>query len=73
MKLNPPAIVRTVLYIATLVGTPLVAYLNAKGYVGSLEVSFWSAEVAVVTGLAALNTPSAQDVADGDAPLPPPR
>lgn len=56
MSLNPSKTVRAILYVLTAVGTPLVAYLNAKGIIGSLEVSFWSAEVAVVTGLAALNT-----------------
>lgn len=56
MTLNPSRSVRVVLYVITLVGTPLVAYLNARGIIGSLEVTLWSAEVAVATGLAALNT-----------------
>lgn len=55
ITLNPPRWLRAVLYVVTAVGTPLVAYLNAKGVVGELEVAFWSAEVAVTTGLAALN------------------
>ena len=58
MPLNPSARLRAAMYVLTALGTPLVAYLNAKGVLGSLEVSFWSAEVAVVTGLAALNTSS---------------
>lgn len=62
MNLNPPRRVRLALYLLTVLGTPLVAYLNAKGILGALEVSFWSAEVAVVTGLAALNTSNPTDV-----------
>lgn len=59
MTLNPSRTVRVVIYLVTALGTPLVAYLNARGIIGSLEVSFWSAEVAVATGLAALNVNSA--------------
>lgn len=55
MNLNPPSKVRAVLYVLTSVGTPLVAYLSAKHVLGDLEVTLWSAEVAVVSGLAALN------------------
>jgi hypothetical protein len=58
MTVNPPRRVRIALYLITVLGTPLIAYLNAKGILGSLEVTLWSAEVAVVTGLAALNTTS---------------
>lgn len=56
MPLNPPRRVRAALYVLTAIGTPVVAYLNAKGYIGSLEVGLWSAEVAAASGLAALNT-----------------
>ena len=45
------------LYIATLVGTPVVVYHQAKGYIGDLELGLWGAEVTAVTGLAALNVP----------------
>lgn len=55
MKLNLPYRVRVVAYIATAIGTPIIAYLNARHFIGSLEVALWSAEVAVVGGLAALN------------------
>lgn len=61
MPLNPPRRVRLVAYIITVLGTPLVAYLNAKGILGSLEVTFWSAEVAVVGGLAAINATDKSD------------
>lgn len=56
MTANPSRKIRLALYLLTALGTPLVAYLNAKGVLGALEVSFWSAEVAVVMGLAGLNT-----------------
>lgn len=58
MNLNPPRRFRAGAYIITAVGTPVVAYLQAKGIIGDLEVILWSAEVAVVSGLAALNTGS---------------
>lgn len=44
---------RKALYVITAVGTPVVAYLNAIHVIGSLEVTLWSAEVAVIAGLAA--------------------
>lgn len=55
MSLNPPYKVRAVLYILTALGTPLVAYLSAKGLIGNLEVALWSAEVTVVNIMASLN------------------
>lgn len=56
MTLNPPRRVRAVLYVITLVGTPIAAYLKFKGYIGDAELALWGSEVTVVTGLAALNT-----------------
>ncbi|AKU15735.1 hypothetical protein [Luteipulveratus mongoliensis] len=58
MTLNLSPKVRKVAYVATAVGAPVVAYLNAKGYIGELEVALWSGEVAVVNILAALNVPA---------------
>jgi hypothetical protein len=58
MKFNPSQNVRLFLYIFTAVGTPVVAYLKAKGYIGDLEMILWSAEVTVISGLAALNVKS---------------
>lgn len=55
MKFNPSSRVRALLYVLTGVGTPLVAYLASKGVIGDLEVSLWSAEVTVVSAMAALN------------------
>lgn len=55
MKLNIPYRVRAGIYILTAVGTPVVAYLSAIHIIGDLEVTLWSAEVAVASGLAVLN------------------
>lgn len=55
MTTNFPPRVRLALYVLTALGTPIVAYLNAKHIVGSLEVSLWSAEVTAVGSLAAFN------------------
>lgn len=55
MKLNPNPKLRKALYVITALGTPLVAYLLAKGIIGDLEVALWSGEVAVVSALAAFN------------------
>ena len=56
MSINVPYRVRAVLYVLTALGTPVVAYLFAKGIIGDLEVTLWSAEVAVVSAIAAFNT-----------------
>ena len=56
------ATIRRSLYVLTAVGTPLVAWAGARGWIGDLEVTLWSAEVAVISGLAALNTPGTQTV-----------
>lgn len=55
MKLNVPPKVRAALYVLTALGTPLIAYLFAKGFIGELEVTLWAAEVTAVNALAALN------------------
>lgn len=55
MSVNLPPRVRVLLYILTALGTPLMAYLLAKGIIGELEMTLWSAEVTVVTGMAAFN------------------
>lgn len=62
MKLNPTPKVRLALYLVTLLGTPLVGYLESKGVIGSLEVAFWLAEVTVVSGMAAFNVTPNQDI-----------
>lgn len=58
MNLNLPAKVRRALYAFTVLGTPVVAYLQVKGLIGDPEAVLWAAEVTVVSALAALNTPA---------------
>lgn len=55
MRINLPDRVRAAVYVLTALLTPVIAYLFAKHYIGELEVTLWSAEVAVVTAMAALN------------------
>lgn len=55
MRLNIPYRVRAILYVVAAVATPVVVYLKAKGVIGDLETTLWSALVTAVTGLAALN------------------
>lgn len=56
MQVNLPPRVRLALYVLTALGTPVAAYLFAKEIIGELELALWSAEVAVVTAMAAFNT-----------------
>ena len=56
MTINVPYRIRAALYILTAIGTPVIAYLFAKDILGELEVALWSAEVTVVSALAAFNT-----------------
>lgn len=56
MTITIPAKVRQALYIFTALGTPVVMYLVAKGFIGEVEMTLWSAEVLVVAGLAAFKT-----------------
>ncbi len=54
--MNIPHKTRAALYIFTAVGSPIIAYLLAKGVIGELEVILWSAEVTAISALAAFNT-----------------
>lgn len=56
MTFNPPAKVRAILYVATAVGSVVVAYLKVKGYIGDAEIALWGGLVTVVNSMAALNT-----------------
>lgn len=59
MKLNLPRKIRALLYVITIVGSPIMTYLLSLGLIGDLEMSLWSSEVAVVATIAGLNlTPS---------------
>lgn len=55
MRVNLPDKVRAGLYVVIALGTPLVAYLLAKGTISELEVGLWSGLVTAVSGMAALN------------------
>lgn len=55
MNLNPSSKVRLVIYLTSGVGSLVVAYLQAKGYIGEVEVSLWAGVVALVNGLSAYN------------------
>ncbi len=56
LSLSPK--VRVLLYVLTVIGTPVVVYLKAKGIIGDLELILWGAEVTAVSGLAAFNVPT---------------
>lgn len=55
MNINPSPGVRKALYALTAIGTPVVVYLQAKGYIGATEVALWGAEVTVVSAMAGFN------------------
>lgn len=70
--MNISARTRQIIYVVTAIGTPVVAWLNARGWIGDLEAGLWSAEVAVVGGLAAVKAAdpappvAAEDAQAGD-------
>jgi hypothetical protein len=74
VKINPPPWLRATLYIATAVGTPVVLYAQAKGWIGDLELTLWGAEVTVVSALAGFNVtntaapeiPAGTEVGEGE-------
>lgn len=70
MKLNPPHRVRAAIYLATVIGTPVMVYLQAKGWIGPDEFILWGAEVTAVSGMAALNAKSSRRAPRGDAQRP---
>lgn len=55
MNLTLPSKVRAGLYVLTALGSPVMAYLLAKGVIGELELSLWSGLVTAVGSMAALN------------------
>lgn len=61
MRINLPSKVRVMFYVLTALGTPVTAYLLAKGIIGELEVSLWSGLVTAVTSMAALNVSTPKD------------
>lgn len=62
-----PCWVRLAVYLVTGLGTPIVMYALAKGWIGELEATLWGAEVAfamTVAGLNATRPPGVQDLID---------
>lgn len=55
MEFNLPPKIRKALYIIGVIGTPVIAYLRFKNYIGDGEVAFWGALMTATNGLAALN------------------
>lgn len=58
MNINPPSNIRKLLYIITMAGSPIMAYLQISGYIGVNEMALWLAEVTVVAGMAGFNVPA---------------
>lgn len=58
MRANPSSRWRLGIYIANVIGAPLMAYAKAKGWIGDLEMQLWSAEVTAAFALAGLNVRS---------------
>jgi hypothetical protein len=50
-----PGWLRFLIYAVNVLGSPVVAYLLAKGVIGATEVALWSGEVAAAFLLAGLN------------------
>lgn len=55
MRVNLPDRVRVVLYVITAVGTPIVGVLTEQKFLPDWAMTLWTAEVAVVGAMAALN------------------
>lgn len=55
MDINLSPQVRQGLYILITVSAPVVTYLSAKGFIGTLEVALYTGLVSAVTLLAAFN------------------
>ena len=55
MQLNIPYKVRAGIYIANVLGSPVVGFLLAKNIIDAQAVALWTAEVAAAFLLAGLN------------------
>lgn len=55
MNVRLPSRVRKALYIITAIGSPVVAYIAIKGYIGDAEIALWTALVTSVSALAGFN------------------
>lgn len=61
MRVNLPPKVRATIYALNVLGSPLMAYLLAKGVIGTLEVGLWAAEMTAVFAMAGLNTSNPEE------------
>ena len=59
MTVNLPPRVRLAIFMLNLLGTPVIVYALAKGWIGELELTLWGGEVAAAFALAGLNVPAA--------------
>lgn len=55
MSITLPYKLRVGLYLLTVVGTPVVVWAKAHGWITDLDLTLWGAEVTAVTGVAALH------------------
>lgn len=55
MKLNPPAQLRTFLYVVIMLGTPIMAYLQIKGIADTPEIALWAALTSAIALMAGFN------------------
>lgn len=65
MTVNIPSQVRSALYIILLLGSPVVAYLQTSGHIGTNEVTLWLALSAAIALIARLNLTPDAPVEDG--------
>lgn len=61
MRVNLPDKVRIWLYVITAVGTPVIGVLTEQGFLPSWAMTLWTAEVAVIGAMAALNVATPSD------------
>jgi hypothetical protein len=54
-RINAPKVLRIAIYVLNVLGTPLVVYALAKGWIGELELTLWGAEVTAMAAMAGLN------------------
>lgn len=61
MRVNLPDRVRVLLYVITALGTPLMGVLVEQNFLPTWAMTLWTAEVAAVGAMAALNVSSSSD------------
>ena len=61
MTLNPPRHVRAVLYLIATFATPTVLWASAEGHIGDALTVLLGSYIAIVSGLATVNTVAPSD------------